>query len=154
MAPKSLNILRILNQPSDSVTLNGVNALDLIDSPEVSTPVFTRAIALLQANYGTEFSREKTALLFDMIREDGWTKERFDWTFKWFLKNKPYPSWTISDWFSYGVKVYPYSWYLAQCKPGEDVSKQMDKYRLPDGTDVYKWKDADDLPFKKVEFGK
>lgn len=130
----------------------GVNALDLIDSPQVDSGTFTKAVAILQSNYGIEYSDEKVALLFDMVREDGWSEERFTKTLRWFLKNKPFPAWTISDWFSYGVKVYPYAWYLEQVtKFGKAVNKQIQAFILPDGTRVFRYRDDERLPFEEVQ---
>jgi len=106
---------------------------------------------MLESNFGGPISDGKMAMLFEMCQEDGWTEERFLRTFKWFLKNKPYPAWTVADWFHYTVKVYPYEWYLNQCRPGQDVLKEMEIYRLPDGTVVYKWIDGEALPFEKLE---
>jgi hypothetical protein len=127
---------------------NGVNALDLIDSPEVETSTLTKSIAMLESNFGTEFSKEKIALLFDMVREEGWSEERFTRTFKWFLKNKKFPSWTISDWFDYGIKLFPYSWYLKQVhEQGTSINSSIQRYKLPDGTIAYKLKDSEELPF-------
>jgi len=151
MARKNLQTYAILKKPSESVIENGVNGLDLIASPEVEVETFTKAMAVLQANYGTEYSREKVALLFDMIRDEGWSQHRFQRTFRWFLKNKPFASWTISDWFSHSVKLYPHEWYLMQCKEGVKVIDRMDIYELPNKTWVYKWKDGIDLPLPKVE---
>jgi hypothetical protein len=133
---------------------NGVNALDLIDSPPVRAETFTAAVAILQSNFGMKYSPEKTAMLFDLIRDEGWNEERFNRTFKWFLKNKLYPSWTVGDWFSFVVKVYPYEWYLKQCREGMDVRKDMDIYLLPDGTRAYRWHDGQDLPFEKIDLSK
>lgn len=127
-----------------------MNALALIPSPPVSEETFAKAKLLLEANYGTEYSPEKWLMLADMIDDDGWSEERFMITFKWFLKNKPFPAWTVSDWFSHSVKVYPYAWYLQQVTPYEDVLKKMDRYKLADGTTVYKWKDGVELPLEKV----
>lgn len=141
--------LRTLQQPSEHAAKNGVNALDLIPSTPVTPETFAKAKVLLEANFGTEFQKEKWLLLTDLIDEEGWSEERFMRTFKWFLKNKSYPSWTISDWFQYSVKVYPYQWYVDQCSPYENVLEKMDKYKLPNGTIVYKWKDGEDLPFER-----
>lgn len=149
-APARSNALEILKQPSTQVIENGVNALALIDSPPMTTATFQVAVAKLQANYGTEYSPEKIALLFDRIRSHGWSESRFLKTFNWFLENKPYAAWTISDWFAFTIPVYPYEWYLKQCREGEDVSKQMDRYLLPNGQVVYRWKDGQELPLEKA----
>jgi hypothetical protein len=129
----------------------GVNALDLIQSEPLEKTDFMKAHALLEANYGTEYKREKMLLLLEMILEEGWTKERFQRTLRWFIKNKPFPAWTIADWFAYKIPVYGYSWYLAQCAQGYDVRKDMDIYELEDGTRVYRWHDEQELPFRKVD---
>lgn len=142
--------LESLRKSSEIVTEKGVNALDLYNSPEVSTQTFSKTALMLKQNYGTNYSDDKMGLLFDMIRDDGWSEERFNRTLRWFLKNKPFPAWTIADWFTYSVPVYPYEWYLKQCVPGRDVSKEMDIYELEDGTRVYKWHDGIDLPLKKA----
>ena len=142
--------LSTLRQPSEHVVKNGVNALELIVSPPVSEQTLVKAKLLLEANYGTQYSPEKWLMLVEMMDDDGWSEARFTRTLKWFLKNKPFPAWTVSDWFSYGVKVYPYAWYLEQVQPYEDVLKKMDRYRLPGGTVVYKWKDGEELPLEKV----
>ena len=98
----------------------------------------------MQANYGTDYAPEKIALLFDMIRDEEWSEERFNRTFKWFLKNKPFPSWTIADWFSYGVKVYPVEW-----THGKSLS-DYEGYELPGGVNVFKPKDGVTLPFPEA----
>ena len=89
------------------------------------------------------------ALMFDMIRDEGWTEERFNRTLKWFLKNKPYPAWTIADWFQYDVKVYPYAWVLRQVFNGANWKTDIESYELPDGSVVYKLRDGQTLPFKR-----
>lgn len=105
---------------------------------------------MLEANYGTEYSTEKLTLLFDTFRQDGWSEERFLRTLKWFIRHKQFPAWTIADWYNFdGIRVYPYEWYLKQCREGLDVLAQMDVYRLPNGATVYKWKDGNDLPLPK-----
>lgn len=140
-----------MKKPSADVAQNGVNALDLIPSLPVGESTFTKAVAILQANFGTSYSPEKIATLFDLIDDDGWSEERFKRTFKWFIKNKPFPAWTVADWFAYSVKVYPYSWYLEQvAKNGREVNGQIDTYKLDDGTLVFRYRDSDELPFRKV----
>jgi hypothetical protein len=132
-----------------------MNALALIDSPPVNSLSFTKAVAILEANYGTEYSPAKTAALFDMIREDGWSEERFTRTLKWFLKNKPFPAWNMADWFQHGVKIYPYAWYLkqqAEAGPYRNVLKEMDVYKFADGVFGYKWRDGEELPFERASF--
>jgi hypothetical protein len=126
-----------------------VSGLDLIPSKEVDTDTFARAVALLQANYGTEYSPEKTAMLFDMIREEKWSEERFTRTLKWFLKNKKFPSWSISDWFDYDIKLHSYGWYLEQvAKNGASINNSIEAYDI-NGTTGYRYRDGQELPFPK-----
>ena len=113
----------------------------------------SNAMLMMEQNYGVEYPREKVQLLFSMIEEDKWSEERFKRTLKWILKNRPYPTWSISDWFSYGVKVYPYAWYLKQqseAGPYRNVLKEMDVYKMADGVFAYRWHDREELPFEKV----
>lgn len=144
------NALAQFKNPSNVVIENGVNALALLDSPPVSASTITKALIIIEQNFGAEVAKNKAELLFDMVTEDGWSEKRFDMTFKWFLKNKPYPSWTIADWFSYGVKLYPQQWYFEKCTQGRNVLKEMDRYKLADGVIGYKWKDGIELPLEKL----
>lgn len=106
---------------------------------------------MLEQNFGTEYSNEKWLMVVEMIRDEAWTEERFQRTFKWFLKNRFFPAWTIADWFAFGVKLYPYSWYLEQInKNGASVTKQIECYRVAEGVLGYKYADGQDLPFPKV----
>lgn len=104
---------------------------------------------MMKQNYGIDYPKEKVMMLFSMIEGEAWSEERFKRTFDWIIKNRPYPTWTISDWFNYGVKLYPYAWYLKQqneAGPYRDVSKEMDCYKLSGGVMAYKWKDGQELP--------
>jgi len=105
-----------------------------------------RASTLLKQNYGVDYGKEKLITLFAMMNDEGWTEYRFQETFKWFLKNKLYPAWTIADWFQYGVKVYPAAWTYGKPK------SEYEGYELPDGTIVYKPKDGQRLPFPEARY--
>ena len=110
-----------------------------------------RAEAMLRANYGVDYPTEKFDMLWTMVIEDGWTTEKLQNTVKWFLKNKKYPNWTISDWFDYQVKLFPYSWYLKQVNEfGGSVNQQLEKYRIGDKI-LYKYADGNELPFERVK---
>lgn len=108
---------------------------------------------MLEANFGVAFSVERFSALVDMIAEEGWSADRFNRTVRWFLKTKHFPAWTIADWFDYGVKLYPHSWYLNEChKTGNvRIHEQMDVYRI-NGKAFYRYKDpaAEPLPFEKI----
>ena len=130
---------------------NGINALDLIDSEPLNSIEFTKSCAMLQANYGTEYSQEKMSLLYSMMKDEGWSLERFNRTVKWFIKNKPFPAWTVADWFQYGVKLYPHEWYMQQQSEAgiyTHVIESMDVY-LIGMTTMYRWKDGEDLPLPR-----
>jgi len=115
---------------------------------------FTQAIAVMQANYSAEYSHEKISILFDMVKEDKWTKERFSRTLKWMLKNRKFADWTIADWFSYSVNVYPYSWYLKQVQEhGAGVNNQIEVYLFDNETRMYKYIDGNELPFPRKLIG-
>jgi len=148
---KKENAIALLKMQSRDVTENGINALELIESPPVSSETFLQVRAMLEANFGKDYSNEKMALLFDMIRDDAWTEERFSRTLKWFLKTKHFRDWTVADWFSYAIKVYPYSWYLEQVKKcGQAVNMQIQNLRLSDDTVVFRYRDHEILPFEEV----
>ena len=148
------NALETLKRCSESVTKNaeaGVSLFDLVDSPPVSRAAFARGLAVLQANFGTEYSPEKTAVLFDMIREDEWTESRFNSTLAWFVKSKKFPSWTVSDWFDHDVKLYPYSWMLKQVAAGVDAKTDLEIWEVEYNVFGWKMRDGVPLPFLKRE---
>ena len=98
-------------------------------------------------NFGIDYPSEKFTMLWEMIIEDKWTKERLQSTLKWFLKNKKFPSWTIADWFDYDVKLYPHSWYRKNITEGVKDS-DMQGYKI-NGQTLWCLKGAD-LPFEKI----
>lgn len=102
---------------------------------------------LLKMNFGMDYPAQKFSMLWDMIIEEGWTKERLKSVLKWFLKNKKFPSWTIADWFDYDVKLYPYSWYQQKISEGAKDS-DMQGYKINDKV-LWCLKGVD-LPFEKV----
>ena len=59
MTMRQSNALGISKRLLTSEIVNEVSGLDLIPSKEVDTDTFAKAIALLQANYGTEYRTEK-----------------------------------------------------------------------------------------------
>jgi hypothetical protein len=128
----------------------GVSALDLIDSNPVSVETFAKAKAILEQVYGVDYPKEKMMILFQLIDEEGWSEERFNRVFKWFLKTKYNQSWTIADWFQYDVKLYPFAWVRQHCHENglrEDVFiRSLDCYNVG-GVRMYKMKDGVDLPF-------
>ncbi len=121
--------------------------MDLIGE-RASSEDINKAIALVEMNFGIPVQDEKVAMLFEMIQEDNWTSERLKRTVKWFLKNKKFPNWTIADWFEFGIKLYPYSWYKEQLSKGIK-HEEMEAYRI-NGKILWKMKDDLELPFEKI----
>lgn len=136
----------IYKVPSDQK----INALDLIGDP-VEAVDLAKAQAFLEANYGVAITKEKMKLLFDLVKEAKWTKERFKRTLTHIIRTKVYPNWTIADWFDYGVNLYPYSWYLEQVAQGN--SDKLEAYSI-NGKTMYKLIDGEQLPFEKVDLNK
>lgn len=145
--------LSLLAKPSDSVIQNGIDAFAVIDSPQVSTDTFIKAMAYLQQAYGLEYPKEKFAVLFDLIKDEKWTEERFQRTLKWFLKTKYNQAWTIADWWQYNVKLYPWQHYRIHCAKNNireiDYQKTLDCY-LVDGIRLYRESDGLELPLERA----
>lgn len=125
------------------------NGLDLIDSPPLQAEHMLAARAILETNYGTEYSDEKMNNLFSLMLQEGWSVERFQRTLTWFRMNKSFPAWTEADWFSYSIPVHTYGWCLKMVKEGHDWKREIESYKLPNGQTVYKFRDGVDLPFEK-----
>ncbi|MHB1688240.1 MAG: hypothetical protein ACYCVH_12815 [Ignavibacteriaceae bacterium] len=125
----------------------GINALDLTGS-KAAPEDFIKAEELIKINFGCEFQPEKFTTLWELILEEGWSKERLNQTVKYFLKNKKYATWTIADWFDYTIKLYPYSWYLNQIHQfGNAANSAIERYRIQ-GTVLYRYYDGNILPFE------
>lgn len=147
-------IIESLQSRSPYVVKNGVEALDLIPSHPVKPESIALAKSILEQNYGMTYPKEKFALLFDLIEESGWSEARFQAVFKWFRKNKYNQSWTESDWFQYGVKLFPFQWVRNHCAENNirevDFIKGLDCY-IVEGVRLYKQKDGYDLPIEKAK---
>ncbi|MFC2084173.1 hypothetical protein ACFLS9_03870 [Bacteroidota bacterium] len=129
---------------------NGVNILDYIGE-QATYDDFAQVKAMLKVNFGIDYPDEKFQLLFSLMQEEGWSKERLYKTTKWFLQNKRYPNWTISDWFDYAVKLYPYSKYCKEMdKNGKSLNDQIEWYKI-NGIALWKYKDGYELPFEKIK---
>lgn len=128
-----------------------MEALDLIDSVPVTSETFIKAKLILEQNFGIDYPKEKFAILFDMIRDENWSEERFNRTLKWFLKTKYNQSWSVSDWFQYSIKLRTFSWVRMTCNKNGlrevDFIKTLDCY-LIDGIRMYKEKDGIEMPFE------
>lgn len=142
-----------MEKPSDSVIQSGVDAFLLVDSPSVTPDTFIKAMAYLQQAYGVEYPKEKFSVLFDLIKDEGWTEERFQRTLKWFLKTKYNQAWTIADWFQWGIKLYPWRHYREHCFKLNirevDFQKTLQCY-VVDGVRLYREDDGQDLPLERI----
>ena len=142
--------LTLLREDSERVSSEGVNALDLISSEPMTPGTFSEASLMLKASFGVMPDDAKLVLLFNLMREENWSEERFKRTLKWFLKNKLWPAWTIADWFSYSVKLYPYPWAQTKMTEGKVPGKDIWRWKLPDGQIAYSEAYVD-LPFERVD---
>ena len=126
------------------------DGLDLIPSEPVTNEDVVKAAALIEQNSGTTTADAKWMMLAQMIVEEGWSRERFQRTLKHLLKSHKWQSWTLADWFSFGIEVHPYSWYMEQVHArGATVNDSIECYRLPDGTVCYRYADTQRLPFPR-----
>jgi len=130
-------------------TENGINALQLIG--EIATAKdFAKAEAFLQVNYGQEYQAEKFNLLWQLVKEDGWTTERLEWSVKQFIKNNRWKNWTVADFYEVSnIKLYPYCWYVKNITQNGIAHSQMEGYKI-DGIQLYKMADGVILPFEKT----
>jgi len=130
-----------------------INALDFIGEI-ASNDDFYKAEQYIRASYGLneyEESKSKFNTLWSLVKNENWTSERLIRTTIWFLKSKKFATWTIADWFEYGVTLHPYSWYLEQISLGN--SDRIEAYKV-NGQIMYKLIDGQNLPFDKFEMGK
>ena len=145
--------LEILRSPSDYCVSNGVSAYDIIKSEPVQEQSLAFAKEVLEQNFGTPIPNSKWLMLCQRIIEQEWTEERFKKTLNWFLDNKKFPSWTISDWFDFDVKLMPFAWVRQHCHKNGlrevDFIRTLDVYMV-DGIRLYKMKDGAELPLERA----
>jgi hypothetical protein len=132
--------------------------LDLIPSKPLSNETFVKGSAMLQANYGVEYSKEKFAVLFNFFREDNWSEERFIRTSKYVMKHNPYPNWNVATWYEFNPKVFPAvgcvvpegsEFYIVNGDFNDNY--ENDKIITKDGVLVWKPADGQELPFVKIK---
>jgi hypothetical protein len=129
-----------------------VDGLDIVDSPLVDVADILNARVLLESNFGVEYSNEKFNNLFQILIDDGWSRYRFLRTLAWFRKKQKYPAWTEADWYSYSIPVHTYGWCLQMVNKGHDWKTEIESYKLPNGTRVYKFIDGEVLPFERTTY--
>lgn len=125
-----------------------INVLGLIGNKSTKLD-FLKAEEMLKLNFGVEYSKEKFAMLWEMILDEGWTDFRLKETVKHFLKTKKYPNWTISDWFDYSIDVHNYAEYLDKLNGNRQLNDQIEWYSI-NNIRVWKYRDGVSLPFPKV----
>lgn len=137
------------NEVKNLTNLGSINYLNLIGEPIKKQDILS-AEEMLKMNYGVDYPAEKFSMLWQMIKEEGWTDHRLRETVKWFLKNKKFPNWTISDWFDYGVKLYSYNEYLKVLHENRSLNEQIEWYKI-NGVMCWKYIDNVELPFEKIK---
>lgn len=139
---------------TQNVSLNlknrdSINALDFIGGKVTSEDIL-KAEEFLKMNFGVDYPKEKFSMLWEMIREEGWTSERLKQTLKNFLKTKKFATWTIADWFDYKIELYGYSEYLKKLNErGKTFNNEIEWYRVG-GVPFWKYKDVTELPLERI----
>ncbi len=111
---------------------SGINALDLIGTKITATDR-VKAEELIKMNFGAEYPKEKFQMLWELIREENWSKERFHQTLKHFLKTKKFPNWTIADFFEYeSPRLFPYSKYLLELSKNSNLNNEIEWCKVND----------------------
>ena len=102
--------------------------------------------------YGADYPKEKFQMLWMLIKEENWTKERLMRTVKYMLKNNKYPNWTIADFFSYKIELHSYEWALNENMKSQGAMSRMLKFKIKDKIFFcYPSPDAETLPFERVQ---
>lgn len=133
-----------------SLTNSKDNKLAINGTPIIPSDV-KKAQKLLQTTFtDLNVPQAKYNVLWMLVKEENWSKERLERTIKWFLKNRKSfaKEWQISEFFNYNCKLFSHSWYLAQIDGNVDANKNIEKWRLDDGSVAYKYKDGVDLPYE------
>lgn len=132
---------------------DSINALQLIGKP-LNAEDIVKAEEMIRMNYGIDYPKEKFAMLWEVIQEEGWTDYRLRETVKWFLKTKKFPNWTIADFFEFGVKLYSHNEYIRQLNENKNLNEEIEWYYVPTGDGekimMWKYKDGVELPLEKV----
>ena len=155
---KSTITFESLKNPSTNVIQKGVNALELIGNKLLDNETFIKGTAILMANYGTEYSKEKFKVTFDILKKDKWTEERFLRTLEYIIKNNPYPNWNIANWYQFDIRVFP----ALNCSApdgadfyyiGDDFNEIIWNEKKIFGKGVLVWKEPDgnEIPFLKFK---
>ena len=115
-----------------------------------------QCLLAMEQNFGKQYSAEmsgRVQLLFSMCLKDSWTSERFTKATEWILKNKPYPNWTVADFFSAPLqKLYPRSEHLKLLSErGKGVNAEIQWYNV-NGVALFAWKHEGELPFNKFTY--
>ena len=129
-----------------------VPTLDLIGEP-LTPEFFGICSKQLELNFSQEFPREKYILLYNTLKRDNWTNERFENAVDWVLRNLKFPTWTIADFCKVETpKVFNHFEYLRRLNQfGETYNDGISCYRK-NGVTFYKENDGVELDksFEKI----
>jgi len=126
-----------------SVPPNGIDPFSIAGTP-LTGEDFAKFEVILKTAYNKNYDRNLFRLLFDMVVDDGWTRESLEYALKQMIKRNKWATWTIADFYSYAPRLYPYSYYLA------NKAKPMEAYKVG-GLVLWKERDGIELPFERVE---
>ena len=126
------------------ITEQGVAAVDLVGEA-VSTRDVQECILAMEQNYGKSYSEElsgRVKLLFAKCLEKDWSSKRFRDAADWIIEHKPFPNWTVADFFTAPMKtLYPRgTWYYKQC----DAGVKLKQYKV--GEHILYALASDDIP--------
>jgi hypothetical protein len=107
--------------------------------------------ALLEANYGMEYSGQKVSVLFELLREENWSGERLKRVTKWICKNLKWATWTTADFMTAPLgNLYNYAWVLEEVHKDRSAMKRMEAWKVSEGVVLWRYADGTDLPYERV----
>lgn len=145
--------LRRRSKILSGVTTSGVVAADLMGEI-VSTRDMQECMLAMEQNFGKSYAVEmkgRVALLFEKCLEKDWSALRFRAAVDWILEHKPYPNWTLADFFSAPLqKLYPYTEYTRLLQErGKGFNAEIQWYKI-NGMSLWAYKHEGELPFEKI----
>lgn len=147
---------------------SGTPLPDLYDRvfPKATNADFSAMQAIMETTYGErrEVRDQKTGkaeivwsdqqkwLVFkSLAQEKGWSGKRLEAQIKNFMTRHVYKEWKPADIFAVQAsKMYPYSWYVEQCREGN--ARFIEAYKVPGVKGLmYRLADGRTVPFERVD---